>query len=261
MRACLALLLLALPATTKARDYCPDRPGLNTPPCTIDKGRLSVETALADWTLERDPATRTDTMLIGDTLLRYGVTDSLEARLDWTPYGHVRQRDRLTGAVSRDSGVGDVVLSVRQNLARPAGDGLSIAFQPFVSVPVGSGGAGQGDWGAGLLAPISFELNDKLQLAATPEIDAAVDQDGSGRHPRYGSVVGAEYQLSKSVSATAELSLFRDHDPTGHSTQSLAGFSLAWQPSDDFQFDAGTALGLNRDSPDAEFYLGVARRF
>lgn len=95
----------------------------------------------------------------------------------------------------------------------------------------------------------------------TPEIDAAVDEDGSGRHLAYGSVVGLTFDLPDSLSSAAELSAFRDDDPSGHSTQMLVGLSLGWQPSDDLHLDIGANLGLNHDSPDAQLYIGVARRF
>jgi hypothetical protein len=63
----LVALLIAVPAAAqdKPRDYCPARPGLGSPACTIDPGRVSVETSLADWTLDRQGADRTDTVLIG----------------------------------------------------------------------------------------------------------------------------------------------------------------------------------------------------
>ena len=39
------------------------------------------------------------------------------------------------------------------------------------------------------------------------------------------------------------------------------GASLAWQEGADTQFDFGVVAGLDRDSPDATVYLGIARRF
>lgn len=79
-------------ADDKPRDYCPDRPGLGPPACTIDRDRVSVETSLADWTLDKQGRDRTDTMLIGDTLVRVGLTDNVEALIGWTPAGFVRER-------------------------------------------------------------------------------------------------------------------------------------------------------------------------
>ncbi len=71
-----------------ARDYCSARPSLGQSSCVLDPGRVAVETALSDW--ERDDDS--DTVLFGDTLLRLGLTDRVEAQLDWTPIGIERDR-------------------------------------------------------------------------------------------------------------------------------------------------------------------------
>lgn len=256
------LPLLASPAmAAELRDYCPERPGLNTPACTIDPGHVSIETGLAGWTRDSNAATRTDTLLIGDTLVRVGLTDSIEARLGWTPLGIERERDRATGAVSRTSRVGDATLGLKANLASPDGSGASIALLPYATLPVGRRPIGTGDWGAGLLVPASYELSPTLSLSLTPEIDAAVDQDGRGRHLAYGSAAGIGVKLSAAVSSALEVSAIRDRDPSGHSTEMLLGASLGWQPRDDLQFDIGVDAGLNRDTPDIAVSMGVSRRF
>src|SRR5688572_6454817 len=82
-------------ATTAAeaetlRDFCPDRPGLGTPPCTIDPGHFDVELGLADWTLDRSSVSRDDRIEAGQLLVRIGLAGSLEAQIGWTAFGHVR---------------------------------------------------------------------------------------------------------------------------------------------------------------------------
>jgi hypothetical protein len=263
----LRLLLLASAFAASAapaaelRDFCPTRPGLGTAPCIVYPGHLVAELGFADWTLERDPATRTDTLVTGETLLRYGLTDDSELQLGWAGLGHVRTRDRLTGAVSAATRAGDLLLSFKQSLRNPSGDGLSVAVQPFVTLPLGRAPIGAGDWGGGLLVPIAIELSQALQLQMTPEVDAAVDGDGHGRHLAYGDVLGLGIAASPSVSLTVETAATRDLDPAGHSTVYLAGLSAAWQPSGSLQLDLGTAIGLSRRSPDVELAAGISRRF
>lgn len=261
----LPLLVLAAWASPawadEPRDLCPDRPGLGTPACTVEPGAVVAELGLGDWTREDDAGTRTDTVTVGEALLRVGLTDSLEGQLGWTAYGHVRTRDRAAGIVERSGGVGDVTLALRQNLRNPDGSGFSLAVMPYATLPVGGAAIGAGDWSAGLLVPVSFELPHGLSLAFTPEVDAAVDEDGDGRHLRFGSVAGLGFDLTDSLSASTELALYRDRDPAGHSTEALLGLSAAWQPAKTLQFDVGLNLGLNGDSPDSELYLGVVRRF
>lgn len=248
----------AKPAIAADDAFCADRPGLATPPCTLAPGRMAVEIGLADWTLDRTRDTRTDTVVGGDTLLRFGLSPTLEAQFGWTAYGHVRTRDRATGRVTRMSGIGDVRLSVRRSLSGPGGP---VAVQPFVTLPTGGSAIGAGDWGAGVLLPVQFDLTDSLQFGLTPEIDAAVDADGSGRHLAYSGVAGLTRSLTHRLDLTGELAAMRDDDPQGSTTGVQGSLSLAYHPDADSQFDAGFVAGLDRTAPDLELYLGIARRF
>ncbi|WP_404371077.1 transporter [Sphingomonas sp. MMS24-J45] len=255
------LLLTATPALGQERDYCPTRPGLGTTPCTISPKRVSVETALTDWTRDDQTDERSDTVLIGDSFVRVGVSDSIEAQVGWTPYGHVRTRDKASGAIDSKGRVGDVTIGAKANLLHPDGSGLSIAVQPFAKLPVGRKPVGAGTWGAGVIVPATYDLSDTLNLATTTEIDAAVDEAGHGRHLAYSEVIGLEFKLSSALSATFEGKVTRDEDPGGATTKGLASASLAWAARDDLQLDIGAVAGLNRSAPDLELYLGVSRRF
>jgi len=187
------------------------------------------------------------------------VTDTVELRLEWTPVGIVR--DRSGGAIERATRVGDVTLGAKVNLAHPDGSKLSFALQPYVTLPVGRMPVGAGDWGAGLVAPLTYDLNDSINLELTPEIDAAVDQDGHGRHLAYSGVAGINLALSKQVTLALENQVIRDDDPAGATTQDRAGLSLAWKARDDLQFDAGGVAGISGGAPVAELYIGLSRRF
>jgi len=266
MKARVALVAAALlfPIAAQAadgqdRDYCPARPGLGTPACTMAPGRVSVEISLGDWTLDKQGGDRTDTVLVSDTWVRIGLTDTIEAQLGWTPLGIVR--DRSGGTVDRVTRTGDVTLGFKANLRNPDGSGLSVAVQPSVTLPVGRAPVGAGDWGAGLVLPITYDLSKTINLEFTPEVDAAVDQDGRGRHLAYSGAVGVGIALNDALVFTLENQVVRDEDPSGTTTQDLASASLAWMPLKSLQLDVGAAAGLNRDSPDLEIYAGVARRF
>ena len=259
----LAGLLIASPALADddLRDLCAERPGLDTPACTVDPGHLQVELGVGDWTLDKQAGSRTDTILLGQALARYGVGTSTEVRLGWTAYGHIRTRDRASGAIDRSSGTGDITIGLKQNLSNPNGDGFSLALLPYASLPTGKNDIGAGDWGAGLLLPISFDLTDKVSWATTPEVDAAVDADGNGRHLAFGSAAGLDVELSKHWSMSVEGELIRDRDPSGHSTRAVAGAFLAYKPQERLQFDVGAQAGLNRATPDVELYFGISRKF
>lgn len=256
----MALLVPAIAhADDQDRDYCPARPGLGTPACTMAPGQVSVETSLGDWTLDKQGGDRTDTVLIGDTSVRIGLTDTIEAQVGWTPLGIVRERSG--GIVNRATRTGDATLGIKANLRNPDGSGLSVAVQPFVTLPVGRAPIGAGDWGAGLVVPITYDLSKTVNLEVTPEVDAAVDQDGRGRHLAYSGVIGVGFALNDAVTFTLEDQLVRDEDPSGATTQDLVSASLAWMPRKTLQLDVGAVAGLDRNAPDVELYAGIARRF
>lgn len=256
-----AMIAAPVPALADDRDYCPARPGLGTPACTIAPGRVSVEAGLADWALSDDPDQRTDTVLIGDTLVRIGLTDRIEAQIGWTPFGHVRMRDKTSGQVTHASGVGDVALGLGINLQHPDGSGFAIAVNPYVTLPVGGSAIGAGDWGTGVLLPMSYDLGKSFSVQFTPELDAAVDADRSGRHLAYSGVIGLGFPVISAVSGTIEAQAIRDDDPAGATTQGYVSLSFGWMPDDRWQIDIGGVAGLNRASTDAELYLGVSRLF
>ena len=258
----LPLFLCAAPARADdLRDLCPERPGLGRPACIVDAGHVQVESGLADWTRATDGSARTDTLRIGQSLVRIGIDRVAEIQIGWTAFGRQRERDRATGAVDRVAGVGDVSVGVKRSLRNPDGDGVSLATVGYVTLPTGNRAIGAGDWGAGVAMPATFALPAGLTLDVTPEVDAAVDADRRGRHLAYGTVIGVELPVSKSVNVTPEVSITRDRDPAHHETRALAGLSLAWQGGRNWQVDTGANLALNHAADDLELYVGVARRF
>jgi len=256
-----AALIVGFPAgAEERRDLCPDRPGLGTPACTVDEGDMVLEVGIGDWARDREGSLRIDTIVAGDALIRVGLTPSLEAQIGWTAVGRVRERDRASGTAATRTNVGDVTIALRQNLRNPDGSGFSVAAMPYVTLPMGGRAIGAGDWGAGLLLPASVAVGG-VSLGLTPQVAAATDGDGKGRHLAYGATAGVGFGVTGSVSMALELAAVRDHDPEGHVTEWLGGISAGWQPDENSQWDIGTNIGLNRDSPDMQIYMGFVQRF
>ena len=241
--------------------FCPNRPSLGASGCTTLPGQVQVEMSGVDWTRDRKDGAQSDTLLYGDVVARIGVSRNAEVQIGWTPYGAVRTRALATGAASRIGGTGDVTLGFRGALSHPDGKGLSAAVQPYVTLPVGGQAIGAGDWSAGMVLPVYYEIDDRWSIDFTGQAAAKADQDRHGRHVDVSGVVGLGYALSDAVTAVAELSAERDDDPTGATTQTLAAVSLAWQPTKRTQIDLLLVGGLNDAAPDARVVLGGAVAF
>lgn len=259
------LLLAAAPAAAQDGDadvrFCPNRPSLGASGCTTLPGQVQVEISGADWQRDDTGDEREDRTLFGDTIARIGLTARSELQVEFTPLGTVRTRDKASGAVSRRWGAGDTTIAYRYALSHPDGGALSSAVQPYVTLPTGRSGIGDGDWAAGVVAPVYWQIDKKWSLDFTGEAAAAVDDDGNGRHFDASGVVGLGYALTDSLTAVAEFSLERDYDPSGHVTRTLAAGSLAWQPTKRTQIDLLAVAGLNHDAPDARLVVGGAFLF
>lgn len=240
--------------------YCASRPSLGAGACIADAGHPMLEMGVGDWQRDRSDGTTTDTLTGADTLLRIGLGETTEVQFGWTAIGQVRTRAG-DGPVERRTRTGDVSLAIRQNLRNPDGSGFSIAVQPFATVPTGRMPVGAGTWGAGMLVPLGYQINDVVQLQFTAEGDAAPDEDGEGRHLAWSGIAGLALTLSDAVTTTTELFVQRDRDPGGHATTLLAAFSGGYQVANDSQVDAGTAIGLNAASPDIRLFFGFSHRF
>ena len=250
--------LSAQPAAAQERDFCAERPGQTTPPCTLAPGRFMIETAGAGWSVDASADQRTDTIAIGSSLLRAGVSSRLEAQLGYSPFGLQRSRDRTTGVLTRQSGTGDVSVGLLYGLAGANGP---LAVQAVVTLPTGGSAIGAGDWSAALRLPAAFSLGSGVQLSLTPEVDAAVNSTGVGRHLAYGGAAGVGFALSGKLGLGLDVAMFRDEDTGGATTKASGGASLAWQVGKATQIDIGGTLGLNSNSPDMGLYFGIAHSF
>ena len=134
--AAVILALAPAPAQAQERDFCANRPGIGTPPCTLAPGNAMIEATIAAWDHSADAATIGDQLTVGDLAMRMGVTPSTEIQFGLTSYIRDRERDRASGAVSHTSGRGDAFIAVRQGLAGPNGP---VALQGFITVPPGAG--------------------------------------------------------------------------------------------------------------------------
>lgn len=238
---------------------CYGRPGKATPSCTIAPGKVQLETGIADWTADHGTGAREDSVMIGDTAIRVGIARDTEIAVYVTPYVHQRQRE--PGRTTVDSGFGDMQLMLKHRFINGGERGISVAVQPFITVPTGAHGISDGVATGGVAVPMDMNLPNDWSLALTPTLQSEADADGHGSHALWSAVGALSRPLYSTVTGTAELYAERGYDPAGHQTRTSADIVLAWQPTAHWQFDIGTYFGLNADTPDAELLGGVSRRF
>lgn len=244
------------------RDFCADRPGKGTPSCVLDQGRWQFELGLFYGAQQSDAATKIETWDAGDLFVRYGLTSLTELQLGVTTWNRERTTDRATGQRDTTEGIGDLSIGLRHSLKNPDGSGLSVSLSGFVTAPTGARAIRSDGFEGGVLLPVSIPLNDDWSLSLTPEFDWVSNSDGDGRHAAYTMVAGVGRGFGQ-WNLGAEVWVSHDDAPIDATTQSTFDLTAVWTPPSlpDAQIDFGLNFGLNNDSPDVEFGVGIARRF
>ncbi|HEY0413866.1 MAG TPA: transporter [Allosphingosinicella sp.] len=236
---------------------CTDRPSKANGTCTVPAGKVQLETDLLNWTRTSSGGTRTDVILHSSPTLKLGLTDRSEIQVNIVPYETVETRSG--GVRDRIGGVGDLFVRFKQRVTG-AGSKVEVAFLPFVKIPTARRGIGNGEVEGGLSVPVDFKLAGGTTLTFGPELDLLLDQDGSGRHLNVVNVVNLSHPLTGKLTLMGELWGDQDLDPAGTSEQYSADVALTYAAGKTLQLDAGANFGLNRNTPDAQVYVGLSTR-
>ena len=245
------------------RPLCTDRPTKSTSPCTVDAGHIQVESDLFNVTVDRGGGLTTVTWLATNPTIKLGLTDTLDGEVNLAPFVSVRTRDRSTGQVSRISGVGDLSLRLKWSLLGESGGAVAFALSPYVKLPTARVGVGNGAVEGGLIAPVNLNLPAGWSLVIDPEVDVLKNATDDGRHLNASGLLSLSRGVSKTLTLSAELWTDRDFGPGAARTQVSADIGAAYSPAKapNWQLDGGVNFGLNRQTPAAQAYLGVSRRF
>lgn len=241
---------------TEQVPICADRPTKSNNACAVEPGTWQLETDLFNGTFQRAGGVTTDTYLITNPTLKYGVAEKWDVEANLVPYEIVRTHD--AAGTQTLSGIGDLFLRVKYD-AIPQGD-VQLGFIPYVKLPTARDGIGNGAVETGVSVPINITLSDAWSLGFSPEFDALKDGVGGGRHFNTSQTVVVGYALPGDVTLDAELWGDWNADPSGALRQYSLDFAVAKLLTKTFQIDGGVNFGLNRATPDIQLYAGFATK-
>jgi hypothetical protein len=257
----IAGVLLGLSNAAHADDQpiCADRPGKSSQACTVPAGHFQFESSIADWTLSKGAGERDTALSVGETGFKFGLTDRSHIDIDVTPWERVTSR---TGnARDRASGFGEVIVNYKYRLSG-SDAALQFAISPFVKIPTAKRPLGNRRWEGGLVLPVQYAIpKTSLALSVTPEMDWTADADGHGHHATMAQVANIGWQATAKINLSAEVWGQWDWDPGGTTRQASADGAVAYLLNNKVQLDAGFNIGLNRATPDADLYIGIAQQF
>lgn len=249
----LALFTLA-PTGAHADDaISTDRPDFTESPEVLDAGRFQLETSGA-WQRQKTGGLTTR-LRSTPTLVRLGLGHDLELRLETD--GWLRQSG---DAQPTTSGRADASVGVKWQFDE-GGDGRpALAWLLHLDTPSGSGAFKGHGLRPSLRLAAEWELPAGLSLGAM----AGVLTDRNEDDRRYTAGVASaslSIPLAESLRTFAELAAQQIASDRNGGKVLTAGTGLAWQLSRDVQADVAVFRGLNRNTPDWAWTVGLSLRF
>lgn len=254
------LSTLAAPAPAHADPddaISPDRPGYANPTDVVGKGRLQLE-ASVQWDRQRSGDVHERTFST-PALLRVGVADAWELRLETDGRDVIHDVDPLTGERTTTVGYADTSVGFKWRFADQQGAQPSLALLGQVDLPSGSRALrGRGARPA-VYVPAGWDLARGWSLQFMPGV--ATDNDERGARYRYGFLalsVGKE--LSERWQGFVEVAAPQIASRAHGGNQAVVDGGFTYRLAPDCQLDASLAHGLNRRTPDLSFAFGVSIR-
>lgn len=249
MRWALGYLLLA--ASVSGREMATDRPDTTESPVTVPKGRFQIEMeALAhSWNDGRSAS-----WTVGESLLKYGVTERLDVHLNVPTYSGVRGEDG-----EWHEGFGDLALRMKYNLWGNDEGRSALGVLPYVSAPTAADGVGAEGWEFGVAFPFQLELTDRLGLGVQEQFDWVAAEDGGKDFEWLQSVVLGVALTEKAGIFAEGVAVLRFEGDGATDVSVNVGGTYRFTP--ECQLDAGIRVGLAGEVDDAQLFLGWSQRF
>ncbi|BDT58485.1 hypothetical protein MasN3_19790 [Massilia varians] len=242
-------------ASAQAQDKIEsDRPDFVESSKVVGKGRFQFEAGLL-VERERNAGTRERT-LSTPTLLRFGIADTLELRVETD--GRMNRHSTEEGRRTTAAGYGDTALGLSWHVL-DGGEGRP-SMAVLVSAEFDSGSrAFRGDGVRPALRVVGeWELSKEMTLGVMPGI--GVERDEGGRY-RYGMLgVALEKEFGQRWSGFAEVALPHIARSRHGGTEASFDIGAAYLLSKDVQLDAMLSRGLNSRTPDVAFTVGLSIR-
>lgn len=258
------VLSLVLPVTLTAatepfqRDLSTDRPDATESPYTVERARWQIEAEAVRWSRDTEAGVQVETLVLGATNFKYGLTDSSDLQIVVEPA--VRQRIRIGSRRETVSGFGDTIVRLKHNLAGNDGGSHAFGIMPFIKLPTADRALGNGNVEGGLIVPYAGTLPNGWGFGLMGEIDVVRNASDTDYEPAFLATATIAGEIAPNVGLFLELvNESREFDPSNWATTFNTGLTLAC--SDNLQLDGGINVGLTDEAEDLAVFFGVSARW
>lgn len=240
------------------RAFSTDRPPKANSPYTVDAGHFQYETDLAVYSHGNADGVTTEQWTLVDPTLKLGLTNTVDAELQITPYESVTTRSPST--TTTIEGMGDSFARLKFNLVGDDGGNVALALLPYLKLPTARSELGNGKVEGGVIAPASFAAPNGFTIIVMPEVDYLKDIVGSGYHGAFDFLVNVSHPISEKWTVYTEVFTTQSFQSSEKPIYTLDG-ALTCALAANLQLDFGGNFSLNGIGPRVQLYVGLSQRF
>jgi len=233
------------------RSFNTDRPPKANSPYTVDAGHFQYETDIAVYTYSGD-------WTVLDPTLKLGLTNTIDAELQLTPYESVATHS--ASGTSSISGFGDTIARLKINVLGDDRGTVAVALLPYIKLPTAQSGLGNGHVEGGLILPISLNAPGGFTVIVMPEADYLKDELSDAYHGAFDFLINVSHALDKRWTFYTEVFTTQSFETANKPIYTFdEALTCALGPN--LQLDFGGNFSVNAQAPREQLYLGLSQRF
>jgi len=239
------------------RSFSTDRPPKANSPYTVDAGHFQYETDLAVFADGNTDGVKTQDWTVLDPTLKLGLTNTIDAELQVTPYESVVTKS--AAGTMTVSGIGDTFARLKINVLGDDQGPQAAALLPYIKLPTAHSGLGNGRVEGGVILPISFSAPGSFTVIVMSEGDYQKDTADSGYHSAFDFLINISHSLNRRWTFYSEVFTTRSFQAGQRPFYTLdEALTCALTPN--LQLDIGGNFSLNSVTPRAQLFAGLSQR-
>lgn len=235
-----------------------DRPDFVESSNVVGKGRFQIETGIAH---ERNNANGIKHQAyMTPTLLRFGVTESFELRLETDGRVIARSEDTIAASTNKQHGFADVSLGAKWHVLDAEGNMPSIGILGHVDIDSGTAQFRGDGIRPSLRVSAEWDLPNDMSLGIMPGM--VYDRNATGKRFA-GGILGIVLGKSWTDRFYTFTEIAASQIASTEHGGNIASFDvgLAYKLSDLLQIDTAIYKGLNKNTADLTVGIGISAKF
>lgn len=237
---------MLLPLAAVAQDeveFTADRPGVGTGTGITPKGKVMWENGMA-FDYNKFDETAVKTFTFANSLVRYGISNSVELRLELDGVHESCDGEGSTG-------LAPVIVGTKVKLYQGEGVKPSVALLANMTLPVASKAFRPSYLAPSLYALADHDVTDRINLT----YNLGLEWDGENAAPTTFAAVCCGYTINDRLGAYVES---YNYFPNAEKAQCFMDLGVNYMVSRRVQLDLATAFSLNHFDRYSNVSLGVA---